>query len=217
MVEWTPASARLEPSSSSLLPHGLPEIPPRTAKSLKKTRTSSSMSNDTVVQWTSFKKGHVFAMHNNSTANRRAQLSGASPKDRPNAAAAAVKHEPLAEASHNPRKPVLEPPPPSPSRPPPLPPPAPAIVLPQTTKPCDDSSQLQASIKTLRDDIELHFQTQKTWFEHKFDDLNEGIMRMEEESRRVRKELEKTKGKERANVLSTGQQSRWMNGQEPLS
>lgn len=211
VVEWTPASARLDPSSSSLLPHGLPEIPPRTAKSPKKTHTSSSMSNDTVVQWTSFKKGHVFAMHNNNTLNRRAQLpsSSASPKDRLNAAAA-VKHEPLAEASHNPRKPVFEPPL-SPSRPPPAPPPPPpAIVLPETTKPCDDSSQLEASIKTLRDEIELHFQTQRTWFERKFDDLNEGVMRVEEESRRVRKELEKTKGKERANVHvhSTGQQSR---------
>lgn len=198
VVEWTPASARLDPSSS-LLPHRLPEIPPRTAKSLKKTHTSSTMSNDTIVQWTSFKKGHVFAMHNN-TLNRKAQLpsSSASPKDRRNATP--VKHEPLAEASHNPRKPVLEPPS-SPSR---LPPPPPTIILSETPKPCDHSSQLEAGIKTLRDEIELHFQTQKTWFEHKFDDLNEGIMRMEGENRRARKELEKTKGKERAIVNSTG-------------
>ena len=108
VVDWSPASTQLVVPAGSLLPHRLPEIPARTAKSRKKPpRRDSCLSKDTVVQWSSFKKGHIFAMPNKPVV--RITQSPSSSSISPNnelvvATAASTKHNPSVEISRIPRR-----------------------------------------------------------------------------------------------------------------
>lgn len=196
VVDWTPASTQLVVPSGSLLPHRLPKIPPRTAKSRKKTPTGlSSMSNDTIVQWSSFKKGHIFAMPNKPSVQKSQPPPSSNISPNNELSATSTNHDPLTEVSHNPRQQppqqpqaISELPPSPPSRP--APPPPPAV---NSTEPGDDRSshfQLQAKITTLRDEIALRFQAQRTWIEAQLRDLEEESMKIEEGNRRLRKVLE---------------------------
>lgn len=204
VVDWSPASTQLVAPAGSLVPHRLPEIPARTAKSRKKSpRRESCLSKDTVVQWPSFKKGHIFAMPNKPVVGKTQSPSSSniSPSNEVAAAATSIKHNPSSEVSRIPRQPQQPPPPPpvdavelppsSPTRPPP-PPPAPATFHP--TEPRENHTsghfQLQAKINALRDEIALRFQAQQTWIDAELKDLVEKSLRLEEENRRLQKETE---------------------------
>ncbi len=192
VVEWPSTSARQAPSNA-LLPGGLPEIPPRPRKSRKKTRPSSSMSKDSIVQWSSFKKGHVFAMRNGGS-NPTTQLPPAKAPPKGLGGEPPSKQQPLAETSHHPRHPPLAPTE-SPSRPAPPPLTSNPTIPTEASEP---STPFQANIRTLRDAVKLQLQAQSTWLDGKLRDLGEGTMRMEEEIRRLREELQKRKMEERA-------------------
>lgn len=208
MIEWSPTSTQLVPTT---LPHYLPEIPPRpkTSKDRKapSPKTNSSDSNDTIVQWTSFKKGHIFNMHNN-TSNRKPHLPSPPP---------------LATAPPK-NIPPSNPPPPetttttttnprshttlttsAPPQPQPQPPSRTAPIPPQSREQHDGSSTgtstSSINIKILREELQIHFQAQRVWFDGKLRELGR---RMEEAEgggeREVRggeggKEKEKGKGR----------------------
>ena len=196
VVEWTPASSQLAPTSS-LLPYDLPEIPPR-VKPRGKTRAMSVASNDTIVQWSSFKKGHVFAMRNNDRSSLKSQRLSARASSKTPLNTKPAKQEPLAETtSHNPKGPLVFTRPPSPpSRAPPPPPPKSTESNDQQS---GDAGPLQVQIRRLRDEISAHFLAQKTWFDGKLEDLNEAVVRIEAENQRLAKELllDKVKSKEK--------------------
>lgn len=208
VIDWTPASAQLVVPPGSLLPNGLPEIPPRTTKRRKKPVREPSMSNDTIVQWSSFREGHIFAMPKKDKVVGKSQRPSSSVSPNNNLSATPTKHKSLAEIRHNPKQsqqqqpqqqqPVFNPPP-SPSRPPPPPPlplSHPTLEVLNVTEPGDDDrGLLQAKISFLRDEIARRFQAQKTWFDAQLQDLNEGGTMIEEENRWLRKELEKAKSR----------------------
>ncbi len=151
------------------------------------------MSNDTIVQWSSFKKGHVFAMRSGGS-NPTPQLPPAKAPPKVVSSEPPSKQQPLAETSHNPRHPPLAPTE-FPARPAP-PPPTINLIVP--TEASDPKSPFQANIRTLRDAVKLQLQAQSTWLDGELRDLGEGTMRMEEEIRQLREELQKGKMEERA-------------------
>lgn len=208
VVDWSPASTHLVVPSGSLLPHRLPEIPPRTAKSRKKTPRKSSLSNDTIVQWSSFKKGHIFAMANKPFVQNSQPLPSSSSISPNNelSPATPTKPDPLTKPSQNPKQQPPHPPPvvvvevpPSSSLPPSRPPPPPPTTI-NPAEPREDHSdqlQLQAKIDILREEIALHFRVQKTWIDAQLKGLGEESLRLEEENRRLRREVEDLKAERR--------------------
>lgn len=199
VVDWAPASTQLVVPLGSLSPYRLPEIPPRTAKCRKKPPRESSLSNDTVVQWSSFKKGHIFAMQNKPVIQNSQPLPSStsiSPNNELNATTP-IKPNPLAETSYNQKQmpplavAVAELPPSStpPSRPPPLPP---TSIKPAEPGDAHSSDQLrfQTKIDILRDEIALRFHVQNAWIEAQLKDLSEESRKIEEENRRLKGEVD---------------------------
>lgn len=199
VVDWSPASTQLVVPSGSFPPHRLPEIPPRAAKCRKKTPRDLSRSNDTVVQWSSFKKGHIFAMQNKPIV-RNSQPPPSSSSISPNnelSPIASAKPNPLAKTTYDRKQPppavvVAELPPSSPAPPSRPPPPPPTNLKP--TDPGDEHSsdhlRFQTKIDMLRDEIALRFHVQNTWIEAQLKDLSEESRKIEDENRRLKGEVE---------------------------
>lgn len=187
VFDFPRTSDRLAPADS-LLPLSLPEIPPR-MKGRKKGRPSSLISNDTVVQWSSFKRGHIFAMQAN-TSNPKLHTSPSSITSKKKLSTTTTKREILADTSHNPIRLGFAETPSAPSR---APPPPPFDVSSKLGEHKDAKSRIEAKFKTLRDEVEVHFQEQKTWLDSKLQDLCEESRRINEENRRLRSELKQAK------------------------
>ena len=203
VVDWSPASTQLVVPSGSLLPHRLPEIPPRAAKCRKKAPKDFSLSNDTVVQWSSFKKGHIFAMRNQPVV-RKSQPPPSSSSISPNnerSATTSAKPNFLAETTYDrkqPPRPVVMAEIPLSPAPPSRPPPPPPTTL-ESTKPDDEHSsdhlRFQNKINILRDEIALRFHVQNTWIEAQLKDLSEESRKIEEENRRLKGEVGNVRAK----------------------
>lgn len=187
VIDWSAASSR---PPNPIIFHNLPELPAKANKKPEKSLLSvsdSSMTDDPLVQWSSFRKGPIFNIHTDVPAPTRHPPSLRSPKEPIDISFTS----PLAESSHNPRHNPEAPG--SRAKPAPLSPPA--------TAPCafcaaQDPrmtphlrSVLQGDLRVLGEDVARQFAAQKRWFEAKMDESREVARRLEAENRALRDEL----------------------------
>ena len=187
VIDWSAASSR---PPNPIIFHNLPELPAKGSKNPEKNHISvsnSSMTDDPLVQWSSFRKGSIFNIHTDVPAPAIHLPSLHSPTEPLNASLTS----PLAETAHNPRRNPES----SGSRlkPDPLYPPAIARCAfcsaqdPQLTPHL--RTVLQGDLRALGEDVARQFAAQKRWFEVKWDESQEVARRLEAENRALRIKL----------------------------
>ena len=190
VVTWSAGTSR-QPARSMHSEALIPDVPPKAKKQLKKGHlsfTQSTESEDTIVQWSSFKRPpKAFYIHQDQTLSSQANPPPSShiPPSIPGSFPTAVL--PLAEGSHNPRLPYKADQQPHPllSNPP---------SQPQSHCPCLQNHQallgaLQEDLVTFKKEMETRLEKQKRWVEQRLVELEEGKLRLEGENRKLMVEL----------------------------
>ena len=192
IVTWSTGTSR-QPAASMHSEAPIPNIVPKAKKGQKKghiSLTQSTESEDTIVQWNSFKRPpKAFYIHQDQTLSSQTNPPPSSHTSPivPGSFPTAVL--PLAEGSHNLRVPsnLDQQPHPFQSKPP---------SQPQTQPHCPCLQNHQALLGALQEDVaifkkemETRLVRQEKWVEQRLVELEEGKVRLEGENRKLRVEL----------------------------